>query len=263
MNQRIEGRFRPETSNTETGPLLIERRIAELFGQTYLNYYGDTGGMISSLRYGYFEARIEDNAAVSTEWYSYLSASLFAYRKWGKYEVRFHGDGQWTPDDLLPTAWQFSLGGPYSVRGYETSEFSGDSGFYLGLEGRRELYRPENALAAQRPDRRSLCRWRRLSLPRRWFRLAQGGFRKLGRGGSRTDRLRQPAEPVRRLCDAARRGARADPPRRSPASRLVHLQPAAVLTGRARRARPRAAAALARLQAGEFTTLFRPRIFAS
>lgn len=139
----LKGEFGGEyqRATTISGPLLIDRRIADVFAQIGLSYYGDTGGVISSLRFGGFEARIKDNADASSDWYSYVLASLFAYQRWDRFEVRLRGEGQWTPDDLLPSAKQFSLGGAHSVRGYESSRFSGDSGFYLGLEGRFDLYR--------------------------------------------------------------------------------------------------------------------------
>lgn len=43
-------------------------------------------------------------------------------------------DVQWSPDDYLPSAERFYIGGAYTVRGYEESYLSGDSGFAASME---------------------------------------------------------------------------------------------------------------------------------
>lgn len=63
----------------------------------------------------------------------------------GNYDERIgfavlRAQGQWT-NDTLPTAEQFSLGGPDTVRGYPMGDFPADRGFALGLEVRAPILR--------------------------------------------------------------------------------------------------------------------------
>jgi hemolysin activation/secretion protein len=128
-------------SNTKAGPLRIERRIEEVFAQVDATYYGDTSGLFASLRPSWFRTDIKDNAGRSRDGYSRVTGALFAFKRWGDFDLRARGAWQWSPQNLLPTSKQFSLGGPYSVRGYQTDQFTGDKGFYLGIEARYRLAR--------------------------------------------------------------------------------------------------------------------------
>lgn len=128
-------------STTKAGPLRIERRIDEVFAQIDATYYGDTSGLFASVRPSWFRTNIKDNAGRSRENYSRVSGALFGFKRWGDFDLRARGAWQWTRDDLLPTSKQFSLGGPNSVRGYQTDQFTGDKGFYLGLEARYRFAR--------------------------------------------------------------------------------------------------------------------------
>lgn len=131
-----EAGFETSRSRTRTGPLRIERRIDEVFAQVDATFYGDTNGLFASVRPSSFSLALEDNAGRSRERFTRVTGSFFAFQRFGDFELRARGDWQWTPDTLLPTAKQFTLGGPYSVRGYQTDQFSGDNGAYIGLEGR-------------------------------------------------------------------------------------------------------------------------------
>ena len=143
----VAGEFGGEVSisQTKTGPLLINRRIREMFAQVDATYYGDDAGLQASLKLAGFDAKIADNAGASSDHFVALSGGLFGYRRVGRFEARLRGNWQWSPYDLLPASKQFALGGPYSVRGYQIDQFSGDSGFYLGVEGRVSLLDPGHA----------------------------------------------------------------------------------------------------------------------
>lgn len=132
----LEGGGEYDRSVTTTGPLEIERQISEAFARLEITYYGDTSGLLLNGKFGAFNAHIEDNAATSSEVYHAFSGAGFGYSRWGRFEARVRGNWQWALEDLLPSSKQFSLGGPYSVRGYQSGQFSGDSGFYLGAEAR-------------------------------------------------------------------------------------------------------------------------------
>ncbi len=55
------------------------------------------------------------------------------------WSVHFAAAWQLTPQKILPSDLLFQIGGPTSVRGYQSGTFAGDSGFYTNLELHKQI----------------------------------------------------------------------------------------------------------------------------
>src|SRR6185437_812614 len=55
------------------------------------------------------------------------------------WSVHLAASWQYTPAELLPSDLLFQIGGPTSVRGYQSGTFAGDSGYFANLEVHRNV----------------------------------------------------------------------------------------------------------------------------
>ena len=85
--------------------------------------------------FGYYDAYQANMAEYVGKTYGLYRLNSFYQKNWRNgHQLSGRFDLQWSSTKDLPSAEQFFLGGPYSVRGYRKDLFGGDSGLTLGLE---------------------------------------------------------------------------------------------------------------------------------
>lgn len=86
------------------------------------------------------EAQLADAAGARTEgWFSKTNLNFTRLQRWGdKGTLHFSWAGQWAGSNL-DSSQKMSVGGPYSVRAYDVSALSGDTGYRASVELRYDL----------------------------------------------------------------------------------------------------------------------------
>jgi Hemolysin activation/secretion protein len=123
---------RQQSSTTILGMDWVDDSVRNSSSGVIFTHYWPT--LIFYHRHAYSYGRHTDIGSNSREYNRYNFMGILQKTRKNNHILTFRSSAQWTPEEGLPSADQFYIGGAYSVRGYRENFRGDDKGFSASLE---------------------------------------------------------------------------------------------------------------------------------